>query len=518
MVRTLTNERIRYLTKSEFLNFWDNDSCALWLRIHRPDLYNPQTDQARNILSQQGQEIDLLARKLFPDAVEVQGYNERGWQNTRRLMRKGVKALIQPTIMSGRLSNKADIMTYNDNTGSWNIHEVKSSTRTQEHHLVDLAFQRVCAEEAGLAIGKTFLIHVNHAYVKQGEIEPFGIFDSEDVTDAVKNMIPQVQREIRRALSVMEWSKKPGVHLLHHCKDPRTCAYLPYYMNVIPDDEIKPLLEKIADERIRALLERGLLLTRQVPTQILENLGEINLPSTRSPIGEAAEKGIRLNIRAIRDQLNYIIYPVHVLNINTHFNAIPLFDGYRPYQHIPYQFSVLRLKSPDSLPEKIDFLAQEFEDPTQDLIMALRKAVGDKGSLIIWNKDVFAKRILDLARSHPNYVIFLHSLKQRVFDEQILFKKRFITHPAFKSNTSPQTILSVIKSSQRLETRGIKDAISASGAWRMMITPGLDVITKAELKNELEQFSLISAKCLLKILEYFYMVSDLYVAKSTLPV
>lgn len=48
-----------------------------------------------------------------PEVPNVKGYNKEGWQNTQQLLRGTAEILYQPTVVSGPLSYRVDILTKN---------------------------------------------------------------------------------------------------------------------------------------------------------------------------------------------------------------------------------------------------------------------------------------------------------------------------------------------------------------------------------------------------------------------
>ena len=133
------------LTKTDFKSFL-TCPAGLWLTKFRPDLSAEETlDEIQR--KRMGEEVDNLARKLFPDGVEVKGFFEDGFGAAKKLMASGVKILFQPTAISPRgLLARADILTWNSELGGWDIREVKAGTSVNEKgpsfHLSDVAFQK----------------------------------------------------------------------------------------------------------------------------------------------------------------------------------------------------------------------------------------------------------------------------------------------------------------------------------------------------------------------------------------
>ena len=85
----------------------------------------------------------------------------------------------------------------------WDIIEVKSSTEVKDINIHDVAFQKVCWEEGGLKIGRTFLAYINNKYVKNGEINPEELFFIEDITERVEEISDSTRDRIYEMLRII---------------------------------------------------------------------------------------------------------------------------------------------------------------------------------------------------------------------------------------------------------------------------------------------------------------------------
>jgi hypothetical protein len=149
------------LTKSDYLKY---TQCYkyLWLYKYRKDLLPKELSSAVERVFDEGYDVESYAYKLFPGGIDADDENlSKAIAKTKELVKSGKKIIFQPTISENNLFCRADIIKFNSRTKKWDIYEVKSSTQVHDIHLLDLAFQKICFEEAGLKIGKLHLVHVN---------------------------------------------------------------------------------------------------------------------------------------------------------------------------------------------------------------------------------------------------------------------------------------------------------------------------------------------------------------------
>lgn len=120
----------------------------------------------------------------------------------------------------------------------------------------------------------------------------------------------------------------------------------------------------------------------------------------------------RVSKLAIRRFLQELTYPVHFLDFETFSTAIPKFDGLRPFQRVPFQFSLHIQASPGADLVHRGFLANGAGDPCPDFMARLREVVAQEGSLVAYNA-AFEKGVLrECADALPAFQPWVESLEQ----------------------------------------------------------------------------------------------------------
>ena len=117
--------------------------------------------------------------------------------------------------------------------------------------------------------------------------------------------------------------------------------------------------------------------------------------------------------------------PVSFLDFETIGPALPIYVGTRPYQTIPFQWSLHVLDSAGRLTQR-EFLNDDAADPRERLIEALLDAVPPKGSIVSYS--AYEKTVLNnLAGAFPRCADSLQSLIDRLYD--LLPVARNYRHP-----------------------------------------------------------------------------------------
>ena len=144
---------IMRISKSKFVAGCQCVKRLYW-QVHEPELA-AEPDAADQAIMQQGHEVGMLARQLFPGGVEVR--SDRGLDEAIRATRELVANPEVPAIFEGVFEHdgvlvRVDVL-HRRRDGRWRLVEVKSSTSVKEEHLDDVAIQYRVLSRCGLDVG-----------------------------------------------------------------------------------------------------------------------------------------------------------------------------------------------------------------------------------------------------------------------------------------------------------------------------------------------------------------------------
>ena len=135
------------------------------------------------------------------------------------------------------------------------------------------------------------------------------------------------------------------------------------------------------------------------------------------------------------------MYPVHYLDFETLNTAIPLFDGIRPYQQVPFQFSLHVVQQPGDAPEQHAFLGDASTDPRRGLLAALRASIGSEGSIVAYNKSFEIGVLHTLGRAFPEYKAWAEGVCDRMVDLLVPFRGFNYYNPIQRGSASLKRVL-----------------------------------------------------------------------------
>ena len=422
-----------YLTKTRYVN---GLACRkwLWLAFNSPDRL-PKVDGSTQSRLDEGRQVGELARLRYPTGMLLPA--ERPHENhrhSRRILGKRVPlfeaGFLHP---NGTCYARADVLLP-VGEDAWDIVEVKSGTSVRGEYLDDVAFQRFCYAAAGVRIRRCALLLVNTKYERLGKIDPLQLFVEEDVTEAVKQVSPSVQPNVGALLGVAnskecpEFGRDEPFHDDEHGVHADDAIWKEH-----PTSDIGDLYR--GGLRALELLEGGVFKLEDIPKSF--RLTE------KQSLQQAAHTSGRTHVdrKKIASFLGGLKYPLHFLDFETVYPALPLFDGTRPYQQIPFQFSVHVVNAPGHKPSHLSFLWLEPSDPRKELLESLRKAIGPAGHVLAWNQSFEKSRLEELARLVPEHADWVRDAIRRFLDLLAPFRDFAYYNPAQGGSASLKVVL-----------------------------------------------------------------------------
>ena len=487
------------LSKSQFMM---GKQCLkrLWLYNYRRDLI-PPVDPARQHIFDEGHAIGELARGYFPGGELADAdfmHIPEALAQTAALIEGGSRVIYEGALVYNNVLVRCDILKKNRD-GSWDLIEVKSSTEVKEDHLQDVAVQSYVAEGAGLKIRKAELMRVDNTFVKSGPIDPEKFFVREDITAAAAAKMPEITRDLRSFMAALSSRDVPGIDIGRHCSAPYECEFRAHCWKDVPANSIYDI-PRLSWEKKNALRAMGIMRYKDVPDSFELNEGQ-RLCVRAEKTGETV-----LDRTAIAGFLKKLKYPLYHIDFETIMPALPLYDGTRPYQQVPFQLSVHVQAEPGAEPRHFEYLGDGRKDPRPGLIGFMLEKIGPEGSLLAYNAAFEAKRIEELARDFPARSGALSALIGRMRDLMKPFRELAYVHPLFHGRYSIKKVLPALIPDMTYEGLPIANGGDAQLAYYNMLSGGLTPAETEKLRRDLKVYCGQDTLAMVKILEHLRQV------------
>lgn len=358
-----------------------------------------------------------------------------------------------------------DILHRKDNE-VWAI-EVKNSTKVKPYHIIDASLQYFVMKMAGFAPDRFFMMYINNQYVKQGELTN-EIFALEDITRLVLANQDWVADHLDRLLKMLEIQQEPIVDIGVHCSEPFGCDYAHQCWKHIPKYSVFNLYR--GGKKSWNLYEQNILKIEDIPNEFPLTHFQ-NLQRNGLKVDEPF-----MNPLDIKNSIGHWDFPLYFFDFETIFPAIPVLDGTRPYQQVPFQYSLHILDEEGNLSHH-EFLANpaDFnigENPLKQIVEQLKNDFANKGNIVTYNQSFEKLRLKELAERFPEDADFLYDLMERVVDLLPVFQGGFCYFPAMKNSASIKSVLPAIAPDFTYENLEIQDGGSASSLFHQSIENG----------------------------------------------
>jgi hypothetical protein len=394
-----------YLTKNRYMN---GLTCykMLWLGSHAPASHS----EPRHGFSQDaGAAVGKSAQLLFPYGVLV---DEAPWEHdlavehTRDLMADPeVQAIFEAAYEYGDIRIRADIMErLGDN--SWGLREVKSSSRVKRSYVDDVGVQLYVLQGLGVEVPSVELIHINTKYTRgeHGIHWPY-LFTRADLTHEATDACLGVDATSADLLRVLADKNQPAIVAGKQC--PSTCNYWGHCTQDMPEDWVHRL-PQLSKEKFEELRDQGIESIRDIPDDYKLNL-------TQRRVREVWLNGEPYISPGLAEALGQLALPASFLDFETMSPATPLYPGTRPFQRVPFQWSLHHVDENGSSKHD-EFLALGDMNPTLEFLTTLIDALtGSDRPIVVYSS--FEKSTLnDISKQFPDLDGDIQAIIDRLVD------------------------------------------------------------------------------------------------------
>ena len=434
------------LSKSKYCNFWQCPKMA-WLNKYKPE--EKTEDSGLDAVLTRGNEVGDLAMGLFGDFVEVTAYSEDKLdlhamiKRTKEEIDKGTEVICEASFSYNGLYCAVDILKKEDD--GYAIYEVKSSSDGEEEpepkavYVADISYQKYVLENCGINVTGTNLVTLNKDYVREDELDIQKLFLIINVDDRVRDEIANVEPNLAKAEIVLNDAHEPDYDLADRCHDPYDCQFWNYCTRNLPEKNVFSLYRMPFKKKID-LYRKGIIDYKDL--LICEDI--TNKTQIRQMEFSLQDKGTYVESDNIRDFLKNLSYPLYFLDFETMQPAVPQFKGTKPYQQIPFQYSLHYIEKEGGELKHKEFLAVSGEDPRRAIAEALCRDIPMNVCTTAYNKSFECTRLKELAGTYPDLSEHLLNILDHIVDLLIPFQSGYYYNKAMGGSFSIKSVLPAI--------------------------------------------------------------------------
>jgi hypothetical protein len=472
----------------------------LYLQCYQPELAG-EIDEQRQAIFDQGTEVGVFAQKVFPSGVllsEDYRHHKEAVSRTKQLIEdKSIPALFEAAFTFEDIYIRVDILE-RLSRNRWRMIEVKSSTGVKDYHLPDVAIQKYVLEQCGLTVSHACLMHLNRDYVYDGKHYQYDkLFTIEDLKEEIECIEQTLPEHLAQQWETLKHAHPPEIEPGLHCSNPFTCDF--YAVCNAPFPEDWPGYLPRMGGKVEELKERGITSINDIPDDF-----PLSANQRRARVCFMRNKPYYDdNLTAEREELGY---PLYFMDFETVFPALPQYKGMRPYDHIPFQWSVHSQKNPESELEHHEFLHNDTTDPREPFITSLLSVLEkcDNTPIIVYS-SFESTRLNDLSDWFPKYAKRIAKVRERLWDLLPVIRNN-VYHPRFLGSFSIKNVLPALVPEMSYENMEVADGTAAGLAYERMIGEGLETNEREKVRQSLLDYCRQDSLAMVRLLEHLSSV------------
>lgn len=435
----------------------------LWLEVNEPQLAG-EFDDATQAVFDQGNKVGELAREAFAGGALVDETSmDLAIARTRKLMADpDMPAMFEAGFSYRGIRVRVDVLE-RASRGRWRLIEVKSSSKVKEDqypgHLEDVAIQKYVLDHCKVRLASMHLMHLNTDYVYKGaDYDLDDLFTIANVSADIKEAEKAIGGQLRKQRAALRQDHAPEVVPGRQCTTPYACDFYDHCNDPVPDGHVSQL-PRVSRAKLDELEQMGVELIRDIPA-------DFDLKPAQHHTADAVQAGKLQIVGDISARLDKLIYPVYFLDFETINPALPRWPGTRPFQQVPFQFSVHIQDAPGKQPRHVEFLADGKGDPQPELLKQLLAALeGDEpadcksagrgrtsssrrggarnaGSIVVYSS--YENSCLSaMATAFPKHAKRIEQVQSRLWDLLTMLREH-VYHPDFNGSWSLKSVAPVL--------------------------------------------------------------------------
>jgi hypothetical protein len=484
------------LSKSRLMSAWQ---CAKKLHL---ETYHPELGEVSprvQSLYETGRRVGDMAKRLYGqgDAIEVRFTRRTDLmlRQTRDLVARAVRApIFEATFRHDNILVRVDVLL--PDSDGWRAVEVKASTSLKDYHVLDCAIQDWIMRQSGLDIRSVSLAHVNNQFVYAGDGRYDGLLQEVDITEQVRTLEPTVEDLVRTARLAVTGSM-PDVTVDMHCRSPFECQFFKHCWPSgarYPITDLGGSTKKLAD-----YVADGYTDIRDIPAESIT-------AETQLRIHRVTQIGEPEILDGAREALSELAYPRYYLDFETIAPAVPFWEGTRPYEAVPVQWSChIDDGEGDGRAETLrhaEFLDLSGAPPMRLLAETLVATLGEEGPVLMYT-NYEEQVIRTLIELFPDLAEPLNAIIDRLFDLHPIVKLNYY-HPDMHGSWSIKAVLpTMVPTLDYGQLDGISEGTAAADGFLEAISATTLPDRKAELDRQLRRYCRFDTEAMVEIVRFF---------------
>jgi predicted RecB family nuclease len=484
----VTDDRAAFISKSRFC-YGLQCLKQLWWRVNEPDAPELVADASLQAVFDQGSRVGEAAQRQFPGGTLI---GHEYWRipekvaDTQAALVANAPAIFEAAFLVEGVYAAVDVLERLRHGHA--LIEVKSTTKLKDQHIPDVAIQLHVLREAGVAVSRAELMHLN-SDCRFPDLSD--LFVREDVTRQAETFLPSIPAQLAKQKGALA-GKLPVVEVGPHCTDPYECPFMARCWPRVGDDHVSNLYS--GRRTAEALIAAGVESIKEIPANT--KLSAIQARQVLS-----VKSGRIVVEDGLASALATLAPPIAYLDFETIAPAIPVWKGCGPYMAIPVQMSCHVVGSRGAM-NHFEHLADGPEDPRPAMAEAVVHACDGAQTVVAYNAP-FERRCLEhLAQHVPSRRAALKAVAMRLVD-LLPIVRNHVYHPGFGGGFGMKAVAPALVDGLDYSKLEIGEGGTASTILEALLLRGDQVPAKdrTTLREQLIEYCKLDTLAMVKVVE-----------------
>ena len=466
----------------------------LWYDVHDPLKSNKSTFE-------RGERFNEVVRKhytnIYGKELNLTGVWDDLINKTKNAINsKDINVIYEATFEYLDTQVRTDVLIRKKN--GWELLEAKSSTSKKKEHTSDISIQsfivRKCLNQIGHDLISCKLIHINNSFILDEPKKYEKLIIENDISNSIIEEELKIPDFINEFLPLTEKDTNcPKIEMGEHCKKPYECNYQDRCKSFLPENKITSYkILPYVDKKLKSYMDvKGLSDLQDVPDEFT-----LSRKGYRNNIYQIIKDAHKNNKDWISPELKKIFnnfsFPFYFMDFETIAQGVPIIKGTKPYEQVPFQWSVHKWEGIDKEIDKgKSFLKFTDQDIERQFVETLLEAVGDKGTIFAHSGDSVEVNILKklkLKKNCEDLANKIDNLIKRTVDTLTLSREHYYS-PLMNGDWGVKSIIKAIPNCP-IDYENEDDIAGGDGAqlaWFIYTNPNVsDEVKKKQSKNLIE--------------------------------
>jgi hypothetical protein len=481
------------ISKSAFIKA---EQCLKHFYLYKNHPYlRDALSKEKQLIFKRGTDVGIFAQQLFPGGIDVTQGEKRDQQlfadRTKGLIQKGVSTIYEATFIYDDLLVMVDILHKQD--GKWTAYEVKSSLKITETYVKDACFQYYVIKNCLPGLSDFNLLTMNPKYVLEGELDITKLFKTTSVMkDALKN-VEYFSHKTQVAKLTLDQGKIPDIKIGTHCFQPYACDFLGTCWKNTGDPSSVLTLGKLTKQDMFDLYDKNIKRIDEIDIDTIESR-EIKIQ-----VRAAIEQKEQVAQAEIKNFIAHIKQPVCSLDIEVWMPAIPFYQGTKPFQQIPFLFSMIREENEEL--KKYSYFKPIGEDLRKEFLEKIIEMTKAYQTILMFDKSLEENILNQLVELFPEYRRDIDVFKSKIIDLAEPIRKGNYYHPEMKGNFTLKSIAPLVNQEAGFNNLEIQSGITAMYIYESLLEQ--NPIEAEHVKAQLTDYCEMDALITYQLLEFF---------------